>query len=287
MIFPPELVDEILIHLRHDKQALQNCSLVAKSWTYSGQKHLYTDIRITPSTYRIWQEIASPTSAELLRHAHSLICYQSQSLHDFHEDYFKSFHRLQFLSLERIRDIDLDAVHFFLAFQNSLSSLSLIHVSLALGALIKLLGYFPNLRKLYLNELTFCAEHRTTPPPSIPPRGKLSLSTFSAKNADILLRCLCELELEYDELYIYKVHGNILHIHSVVSACAKTLTHLKLGHRNRKLQSSVTASWDCLNIVLLRQRSTHSRTSRNFASSRSSRRFCSRKKSLSYQPSLP
>ena len=256
MILPPELVDEILIHLQHDKQALQNCSLVAKSWTYSSQKHLFTDISITTSTYRKWREIASPTSAELLQHAHSLICYQSQSLHDFHEDYFKSFHRLQFLSLERIRDIDLDAVHFFLAFQNSLSSLSIFRVSLALDALIKLLGYFPNLRKLYLNELTFCAEHRTTPPPSISPLGMLSLSTFSVKNADILLRRLCELELEYDELYIYEVHGNISHIHSVVSACAKTLTHLKLGPYDCKLQRSVTASW-VLSKYCLASSATH------------------------------
>src|ERR1700753_2506971 len=220
MILPQELVDEVLTHLRHDIQALQNCSLVAKSWTYSSQRHLFTRIYITPSTYRPfygldvgfqptfsscelgaaqfrpkptstyrkWQEIASPTSTELLRHTHSLTCYNSQSLHDFHEDYFKSFHRLQFLSLEWIRNIDLDTVNLFPAFQNTLSLLSLFGVSLTLDALIKLLGYFPNLRELYLSPDTFWRKHRRTPPPSTPPRGMLSLSACFGRDADILLQ---------------------------------------------------------------------------------------------------
>ena len=40
MILSPELVDEILVHLRHDKQALRKCSLVSKLWTYPSQKLL-------------------------------------------------------------------------------------------------------------------------------------------------------------------------------------------------------------------------------------------------------
>ena len=71
----------------------------------------------------------------------------------------------------------------------------------------------------------------------------LSLSACFGRDADILLQRLCELELEYDELYIYEVHGNTSHTHSVVSACAKTLTHLKLGPDDCKLQRSITVSW--------------------------------------------
>ena len=99
---PPELVDEILIHLRHDKKALCHCSLVAKSWTYSSQKLLYARVHITPSAYQTRQEIASPTSTELLQHVHSLTCHQFQSLHDLHKDYLESFHRLQRLTLDDV-----------------------------------------------------------------------------------------------------------------------------------------------------------------------------------------
>ena len=122
---PPELVDEILIHLRHDKKALCHCSLVAKSWTYSSQKLLYARVHITPSAYQTRQEIASPTSTELLQHVHSLTCHQFQSLHELHKDYLKSFHRLQRLTLDGVDGVDSDVVNLFPAFQNTLSSLSL------------------------------------------------------------------------------------------------------------------------------------------------------------------
>ena len=145
MILPLELLDDILIHLQLDNQALQNCSLVARSWTYPSQKLLYTRVIITPSRYQTWQEIASPTSANLLRHVQILMCREFQSLHDLHDDYLKSFHHLQYLSLDH--HVDLDTTSLFPAFQNTLSSLSLSHVSLTLDAFIKLLSYFPKLRK--------------------------------------------------------------------------------------------------------------------------------------------
>ena len=239
MVLPPELVDEILIHLRRNKQALQNCSLVAKSWTYPSQKLLYSRVHITPSTYRTWQEIASPTSAELLQHAHSLTCFRIDSLHGLHEDYLKSFHHLQELNLDQVYDIKLDTVNLFQAFQNTLSSLSLSRVSLTLDAFIKLLGYFPNLRELRLTEPAFDSEHRTVPPPSTSPRGTLSLLLSSARNTDILLRGLCELEPEYNELHIYELGDSTSTspVHTVISACEKTLTHLQLGLRDCKLHT--------------------------------------------------
>ena len=224
---PPELVGEILTHLEHDNQALQYCSLVAKSWAYPSQKPLYTRVIVTPPAYRTWQEIASPTSAKLLRHVHSLTCRQFQSLCDFHEDYLKSFHHLQCLALDNIGNVELNAVDLFPSFQNTLSSLSLFQVSLTLDVFIKLLGYFPKLRDLYLNDPTFCAEHRITPSPgSTPPRGSLSLCRLSAESMDILLRGLCGLEPQYDKLAIFSSSS---HAHSIISTCEKTLTHLKLG----------------------------------------------------------
>ena len=238
MILPPELVDEILAHLQQDNQALQNCSLVAKSWTYPSQKLLYTRVNVTPSNYGTWQEIASPTSANLLRHVHSLTCGQFQSFHDIHEDYLKSFHRLQRLSLHKSGNIESNIVDLFSAFRSTLSSLSLSDLPLTLDAFTNLLGYFPNLRDLRLTDLTFGAEHRTTLPPSTPLRGALSLFMCSTtNNTDLLLRGLCEFKLEYDELEIFAVYGNPSHVRSLISACEKTLTHLILGPHDCKLHT--------------------------------------------------
>jgi hypothetical protein len=132
--------------------------------------------------------------------------------------------------LDRIHNIDLDTVNLFPAFQNTLSSLSLLRVSLTLDAFAKLLGYFPNLRELILSGPTLCVEHRTIPLPSItPPRGRLSLSFFSPESMDTLLRGLCELAPEYDEPKIFEVSTpSISRIPSIVSACAKNLKRLKL-----------------------------------------------------------
>ena len=238
MILPPELVDEILTHLQHDKQALRNCSLVAKTWTYSSQKLLYAHVNITPSTYLRWHEIASPTSAKPLRHVRSLNCFQLQSLYNIHEDYLKSFHCLQNLSLHDSGNIEFNTVDLFPAFQNTLSSLSLANLSLTSDAFINLLGHFPNLRELHLSELTFCAELRTTPPPSTPLRGALALLTLSTyDHTNILLRGLCEFKLEYDELEIFGVHGNPSHVRSLISTCEKTLEHLILGALDCKLHT--------------------------------------------------
>jgi hypothetical protein len=151
-----------------------------------------------------------------------------KSLYDLLEGYVESFHQLQHLTVD---DVELNAIDLFSAFQNTLSSLSLYQVSFTLDVFIQLLGYFPNLRELHLGKPTFCADHRSTPPPSTPPRGTLALSTLSAKNADILVRGLSELGLEYDELDIYKVNGNPTCIYSLISSCGKTLKYLKLCPR--------------------------------------------------------
>ena len=239
MIFPPELVDEILAHLRHNRKTLRHCSLVAKSWAYSCQKLLYTRIYITPLAYDIWRGIASPTSAELYRHVRSLTIRQTWALPDSYEDYLKSFYRLQHLTLVEVIDINLDIVNLFLPFQNTLSSLSLCYVSLTSDAFIKLLGYFPNLRVFRLTAPTFYSNPRTVPPPPTPLRGTLRLSDSFGKKGDTLLRQLCDLKLEYDELDLHRVSSCTPRIHSLVSACEKTLTRLTLSSWNSKFHALI------------------------------------------------
>lgn len=51
-LFPPELVDAIIDHLHDDKQALQQCSLVAKSWEPSSTLHLFSTLSWPPCYHR-------------------------------------------------------------------------------------------------------------------------------------------------------------------------------------------------------------------------------------------
>jgi hypothetical protein len=116
----------------------------------------------------------------------------------------------------------------FLAFQNTLFSLSLNRVSLTLSAFVKLVDYFPNLRELYFSESSFTPDYQPTPRFSRPPRGKLHLSTLSVSNTTALSDVLSGLELEYDELEIVNVFDRPpTRIQPIISACEKTLKCLK------------------------------------------------------------
>ena len=44
---PREMVDAIIDHLHHDREALKNCCLVSKEWVPRTQKHLFKDKTIT------------------------------------------------------------------------------------------------------------------------------------------------------------------------------------------------------------------------------------------------
>ena len=227
MALPSELVDEILIYLQHDKQALWNCSLVEKSWTFLSQKRLFVSINLTPDIYKTWQEIASPTSAEVLQHVRTLTCLRFHSFGVLHGDYFKSLHRLQHLTLRDIARIESKTPNLFLAFQHTLSSLFLDHVSLTRSVFIGLVDCFPNLRELHFSKSSFKMDHFLVPPFSKPPRGKLCLSSLSATDFGALSRGIAGLDLEYDKLEILNIFDTC-HVQHIVSACKKNLTHLKV-----------------------------------------------------------
>ena len=86
------------------KASVTKLLICSRSWTSPSHKFIYACVRITPSTYQTWREISSPTSAELLQHVHSSARHRFQSLHDFRDDYLKSFHRLQHLTLNWVRN---------------------------------------------------------------------------------------------------------------------------------------------------------------------------------------
>ena len=247
MALPPELIDEILTYLRDDKPALLNCSLIAKSWVYPSQKLLYTDVRLTPKTYRIWQENSSPTSAELLQHVRTLSWHHFLQLS--HRDYFGSLHRLERLAFRDFVRVESNITNIFSAFHTTLSSLSLSHVSLTWVAFIKVVDYFPNLRDLHLDQSLFVGDPRAVPPLSRPPQGKLHLSLLSPDVTSMLSNGLPASELRYDELEIIDVLDYTpSRIQPIVSACGKTLTRLALNLFSCKFQYHMPFS-DTINIT--------------------------------------
>ena len=229
MTLPPELVDEILVYLQHDKRALRNCSLVAQSWTYLSQKRLFISINLTPEIHKARQEFASPTSAEVLQHVRTLTCLRIRSFGVLHSDYFRSLHRLQNLALRDIPRIESNTPNLFIAFQDTLSSLVLYHVYLTWSTFVALVDYFPNLRELDFSESTFEPDQFPVSPPSRPPRGKLRLSTLLASDFGTLCQGIAGLEPEYDQLEIIDIfeqtHSNVQRI---IWACKKTLTYLRV-----------------------------------------------------------
>ena len=231
MTLPSELADEILIYLQHDKQALRNCSLVEKSWTYPSQKRLFVSINLTPEIHKTWLETAPPTHPEVMQHVRTLTCLRFRFFGLLHGDYFRSLHRLQHLTLRDISRIESYTPHLFLAFKNTLSSLTLYCVTLTWGAFVRLVDYFPNLRALDFSESTFQPDSPPTPQFSRPPRGKLRLSTLSMSAFGTLCQGIAGLELEYDQLEIIRIFDSS-HVQHIFSACKKTLTHLKLDLHN-------------------------------------------------------
>jgi hypothetical protein len=251
MALPPELIDEILTYLQDDEKTLQNCSLIAKSWAYSSQKLLCAHVHLTPWTYRRWRETVSPTSAELLQHVRTMDCRAFHTLHPSHGDYFRSLRRLERLALRVFVRIEPDITNLFLAFQSTLSSLSLSRVSITWIAFINVVDYFPNLKDLHLSQSSFVGDCREIPPLSKPPRGKLCLFTLSSDDMSILSSGLSASVLRYNELEITNIFVQIPSraIRSIISTCGKTLTRLVLGSYDCKFRYHALSS-DVINIVL-------------------------------------
>jgi hypothetical protein len=230
MVLPPELVTKILTHLQDDKPALQNCSLVVKSWVYSSQKLLYTNAHLTPESYRIWRENVSPTGEELLQHVRTLNCRDFDSLQPSHGDYFGSLHHLERLFLHQLTIIGPNITNLLTAFQTTLSSLSLGDVSLTWGTFINIVDYFPNLTYLFLDRTSFVGDLRPVPPLSRPPHGKLRLFLLPPDATSMLSIGLPASEPRYDELEILDVLDYPpSRVRPIISACGKTLTRLALN----------------------------------------------------------
>ena len=233
MSLPPELIDEILFHLRHDKQTLLNCSLVAKSWVYRSQKLLYEwHLRLTPETFRTWQETASPTSMESLQHVHSLTYSEFYTFDIFHGDYLKPpLHRLQHITFNDVWFVQPDPTKSLPASQTTISSLYLCRVDIFTITIVNLINFLPNLKDLHIHQCMIFG-HLTVeiPPFTKSPRGTLHLTDIGAMNMALLSSCFSDRELGYDELEIVDCGQSDSDVLPIVYACGKALVRLKLSN---------------------------------------------------------
>jgi hypothetical protein len=88
---PPELIDEFLGYLRHEKRALKVCSLVCKAWLYPAYRRLFYDTHLYSTTLAAaYGPRSESIAAPFIRRLHILHCLPSfwnrtfLSLDDFH-----------------------------------------------------------------------------------------------------------------------------------------------------------------------------------------------------------
>jgi hypothetical protein len=241
MNLPLELLDEILSYLPPNNQSLRNCSLVARSWLHPSRKHLFENLFIQDTDRQSWLDNISPTNTELLQHVRSF-CFATSNpwgrvppleyidIDDLYV-YFPSFPQLHTINLSNTHissDIP-ERIEMFSPCQQVLSSLTLIDASLPWRSFVALIDYFPNLRHLELLDLSFEDENRNPPPLSRPLRGRLCF--YLSQEATVMAFSdwlLTVPGVEYDELVVDVGYFSAVHFQRIITACGKSLKHLKL-----------------------------------------------------------
>lgn len=207
MKFPPELVEEIIGHIpRTDKKTLQNCSLVSKSWAYSGQKRLFEIVHLSEWNLPSWLDNISPTSTTLLGHVRQLSYDYSgkevEAVHHDLRDYLLSFCKLRTFSPYRAHIASHPhPTEIFSAFQHTLSTLSLWSCTVTKNGFATLISYFPNLTSLSLYYLNHSQEYEPTSPLSRSRLKTLSVDVWP-EGGLVLLNELSGLGMRFDEVSI-------------------------------------------------------------------------------------
>ena len=204
---PQELIDEIIGQLPPgDRRSLQNCSLVAKSWTHSSQKYLFENVYIGRWSLQPWLDNISPTNATLLGHVRRLTYDYSETevvlAHRHLCDYFPSFRQLRTFTFfgAYISSLPL-LTQSFSAFKHSLSTISMFGCTVTTSGFATIINYFPNLTSLRLLSLSHRRKNDQTPPLSRPHLKRLFVNAWSADHLD-LINELSGLGLRFDEVVI-------------------------------------------------------------------------------------
>ncbi|KAF9781572.1 hypothetical protein BJ322DRAFT_1076994 [Thelephora terrestris] len=207
---PEELLDEIFSHLRpDDRQSLRSCSLVSKSWLEPSRRLIFSSILIHFHTYQSWLSTISPTNTGVLRHVRSLEYFHHHqkpsdprrgvySLRDYLPS-FSHLHTLTFRNFD-VEETIPDHLEIFSAFQHTLSSLSLVHVSITWSTFVALLGYFPRLRHLEVRRVLFRVDDRPAPQMNHALRGRMVIDQLDNEGLKPFIDWFSGLRAEYEEL---------------------------------------------------------------------------------------
>ena len=213
---PLELFYEIIGYI-DDKESLENCSLVAKSWEDPSRKRLFKYIQTPPGSLETWLErISQGRNGTLLEHVYRLTCndefswtllYPDQpESHDAFRGHYRSLRRLRHLKL-CTADIDTSlqvTESVFSVFRNTLSCITLLSCGVSKSLIPTLVNCLPNLQYLCLKDVDFIdsdSDEESTLSISRSPLKRLSIGEQSVESLGFLSR-LWELELRFDEIIL-------------------------------------------------------------------------------------
>ena len=204
---PQELIDEIIGFLPLDRNLLSNCSLVAEPWRDISQKRLFRSIKTGPRNLRWWLDDISRKNIKLLGYVRELTCFmeelftmqQIEPAHDTLQGHSPLLPQLKHFTLWYTDVQSLSWTRLISDFKYSLFTITLFHCTVSNVALVALINYFPNLKSLYLEDLSYTNSHESTSLSSRTFLEKLYVRDYIGSSLD-LLKELSELGLCSEEV---------------------------------------------------------------------------------------
>jgi hypothetical protein len=247
MSLPQELFDEILSHLplddEQDKRALQNYSLVAKSWTNPSRRRLFKTVEIREAILQSWLGNILPADNGLLQHVRSLSYitnigvrrsgFQLEYRVDVLRDYFPFLHQLRHLSLSSMHlpSSISQELQMFSAFRHTLSRLSLKYCKVTISALVALINRFPSLNHLDLSHVSK-VDGGPAPPLSRPLIGQLRISGFHQDILDLLDQLSGLGSVSFDDIVLTQYPWpRVQNLERIVNAVGVNVKRLRLLSR--------------------------------------------------------
>ncbi|KAF9779608.1 hypothetical protein BJ322DRAFT_365774 [Thelephora terrestris] len=243
MYLPPELINQILVHLSDDVESLRAMALVSKAWASWCRAHLFKSVHLRPNTAEAWfknvsHEVDGPAS-----HTRALTLEESSGVRWINPQcsYFPDL--ASFSNVRSLSFGDWDATRFndasleprFGHFGKSLRALSLEFCRFDPEVFFDLLSLLPNVDDLDIGDIyTYSEAYETIPdiPETTPNfRGTLLLGDlysmrFTKTLASLPLR-FSTIEIKNRGIYSQEVYQPLF------TSCRDTLVTLRLMIRDK------------------------------------------------------
>ena len=148
--FPAELLDQIVDHFHHTRDALESCCLVSKSWVSRTRRHLFADVTFrTAGDLQAWKNMFPDPSTSPARYTKNLFVYcpEEVTAADAEErSWLPAFFRVVHLHMD-IDDAAFSLVPFH-GFSPSLKSLSVSYLDFPFSPTLSLIRSFPLIENL-------------------------------------------------------------------------------------------------------------------------------------------